>query len=118
MADPREFEIELGYFNLERTHHENTIATPGLVVNFGVANNLELVGEFRLEVRPEVEITDPALFLKAILREGVLQDKPGPSIAVEASLLLPSSLPGEHSVGFEVLRDWLSCVNTIPDVPE
>jgi len=103
VADRGEVEIELGYFNLERAHHENTIATPSLVLNYGFAKNFELVGEFRLEVSPDVEITDPAVSLKGVLKEGVLQDKPGLSVAVEASLLLPSSLPDEHSVGFQAV---------------
>jgi hypothetical protein len=103
VADPGEVEIELGYFNLERSHGENTIATPSMVLNYGVARRLELVGEFRLEVSPEVEVTDPGVSLKAVLREGVLQDKAGPSIAVEAGLLLPSTPPRERDLGFEVV---------------
>src|SRR3989441_13350014 len=35
VADPREVEIELGYFNLERTRRRNTIATPSMVLNYG-----------------------------------------------------------------------------------
>ena len=65
VADPKEIEIELGYFNLERTRRENTIATPTTVLNYGFAKNLELVGEFRLEESPGVEISDPGLSLKA-----------------------------------------------------
>src|SRR5437870_13234632 len=103
VADPREVEIELGYFNLERAGGKNTIATPSMVLNYGVAKNLELVGELRLQASPDVEITDPALSLKGVVKEGVLQDKPGLSIAVEAGLLLPSTLPREHGVGFEAI---------------
>ena len=103
VADPKEVEIELGYFNLERTRRRNTIATPSMVLNYGFAKRLELVGEFRLEVSPEVEITDPGLSLKGVLKEGVLQEKPGLSIAVEAGPLLPSTLPHEHGVGFEAI---------------
>ncbi len=103
VANPREVEIELGYFNFERTHGENTIATPRIVLNYGLAKRLELVAEFRLEVSPEVEISDPALSLKGVVKEGVLQDKPGLSAAVEAGLLLPSTLPREHDVGFEAV---------------
>jgi hypothetical protein len=103
VADPREVEIELGYFNLAHAGGTNTITTPSLVLNYGVVKNLELVGEFRLDVRPDVEITDPALSAKGIVKEGVLQDKPGLSVAVEASLLLPSTLSGERGVGFEVV---------------
>src|SRR5438093_4004424 len=86
VADPKEVEIELGYFNLERTRRQNTIATPSMVLNYGFAKRLELVGEFRLEVSPEVELTDPGLSLKGVVKEGVLQDKPGLSVAVEAGL--------------------------------
>jgi hypothetical protein len=103
VADPKEVEIELEYFNLERAGRNNTIATPGMVVNYGVAKRLELVGEFRVEVSPDVEITDPALSLKGVVKEGVLQDKPGLSVAVEAGLLLPSTVSRERGVGFEAI---------------
>ena len=103
VADPKEVEIELGYFNLDRTHGASTISTPHVVLNYGVAKNLELVAEFNLEVSPDIEVTDPSVSLKGILREGALQDKPGVSVAVEAGPLLPSTLPREHRVGFEAI---------------
>jgi hypothetical protein len=101
VADPKEVEVELGYFNLDRNHHENTISTPHTVLNYGIAKNVELVGEFTLQESPDVQLTDPGVFVKAVLREGALQDKPGLSIATEVGPLLPSTLPHEHSVGFE-----------------
>ncbi len=58
VADPGEVEIELGYFNLERTGRQNVVSTPNMVVNYGLAKRLELVGEFRLQVSPDVEIAD------------------------------------------------------------
>jgi len=67
VADPREVEIELGYFNLERTRQANTITTPSVVLNYGFAKNWEAVGEFRVEASPELEITHPGLFLKGFL---------------------------------------------------
>jgi hypothetical protein len=103
VADPGEVEIELGYFNLERTGRQNIVTTPSMVLNYGLAKRLELVGEFRLQVSPDVEIIDPALSLKGILTEGVLQDKPGLSVAVEAGPLLPSTDPHERRVGFEAI---------------
>jgi hypothetical protein len=103
VADPREVEVELGYFNLSRTAGTNTITTPGMVLNYGVVKNLEIVGEYRLDVSPNVNITDPAVSMKGVVKEGILQDKPGVSVAVEASVLLPSSVAGEHSVGFETV---------------
>jgi hypothetical protein len=103
VADPKEVEIELGYFNLERARRANTFTTPSAVVNYGFAKNWEAVGEFRIESSPHFEITDPGLSLKGVLKEGVLQDKQGVSFAVEAGPLLPSTLPHEHGVGFEVI---------------
>ena len=95
--------MELGSFNLEHTRHENTITTPSLVLNYGFLTNWEVVAEFTVEASPEFEVTDPGLFVKGVLREGVLQDKPGLSIAVEAGALLPSTLPHEHGVGLEAI---------------
>jgi hypothetical protein len=68
-----------------------------------MARNIELVGEFTLQAFPDVELTDPGVFVKAVLREGALQEKPGVSVAVEVGPLLPSTLPHEHSVGFEAV---------------
>ena len=96
-------EIELGYFNLERTRRGNTITTPSVVLNYGFAKNWEVVGELRIESSPDFEITDPGLFLKGVLKEGVLQDKQGLSFAIEVGPLLPSTLPHEHGVGFEAI---------------
>src|SRR6266566_99895 len=98
VADPREVEIEFGYFNLERTRRENTITTPSVVLNYGFAKNWEAVGEFRIESSPDFEITDPGLFFK-----GVLKEREGVSVAIEAGPLLPSTLPHEHGVGFEAI---------------
>ena len=103
VADPKEVEIELGYFNLERARRENTVRTPSLVLNYGLFKNWEAVGELRVEASPDFEITDPGLFLKAVLKEGFLQEKPGVSVAIEAGPLLPSTLRGEHGVGFEAI---------------
>lgn len=101
VADPKEVEIELGAFNLERTRRENTWTTPGVVLNYGLTKNWEAVGEFRVESSPDANVTDPGLFLKGVLKEGVLQEKSGLSVAVEAGPLLPSTLPREKHVGFE-----------------
>jgi len=72
-----------------------------VVLNYGFAKNWEAVGEFRVEASPELELTDPGLSLKGVLKEGVLQEKEGLSFAIEAGLLLPSTLPHENGVGVE-----------------
>lgn len=103
VADPKEVEIELGYFNLEHTRRQNTFTIPTLVLNYGLARNWEVVGELGLEVSPDWEVTDPGLFLKGVLKEGILQEKSGVSIAMEAGPLLPSTLPHQRGAGFEAI---------------
>jgi hypothetical protein len=96
-------EIELGYLTLVRTQGENTFMIPQVVFNYGLTSTLELVGEFKGEEAPGTapQLVDPALSLKAVLREGILQEKAGVSIAVETGLLLPATVPGEGKLGFE-----------------
>ena len=96
-------EIELGYLTLVRTQGEQTFMIPQVVLNYGLAQTVELVGEFKGEEGPEtgLQLVDPALSLKAILREGILQEKAGVSVAVELGLLLPSTVPGEQRFGFQ-----------------
>jgi hypothetical protein len=103
VAERARIEIELGYLTLVRTQGEHTFMIPLVVVNYGLAQTLELVGEFKGEEAPETgpQLIDPALSLKAVLREGILQEKAGVSVAVEMGLLLPSTMPGERKLGFE-----------------
>lgn len=103
VVDPSEVEIELGYFNFERTDAENTFIIPKVILNWGLIRNLEVVGEFEVEKAPDesAQLVDPALFLKTVLREGTLQGKDGMSFAVEAGPLLPATVAGERKVGFE-----------------
>ncbi|HKA56704.1 MAG TPA: hypothetical protein VKJ47_23925, partial [Candidatus Binatia bacterium] len=53
VADPQEMEIELGYFTLKGAAQKNTIITPRVVVNYGIAWNWEVVGEFAVEKPPD-----------------------------------------------------------------
>lgn len=103
VAERARIEIELGYLTLVRTQGENTFMVPQVVINYGLTQTLELVGEFKGEEAPETapQLVDPALSLKAVLREGVLQEKAGVSVAVETGLLLPSTVPGERRLGFQ-----------------
>ncbi len=105
VADPKEMEIELGYFNLERTKRENTFIAPKVVLNYGIVRDLEVVGEFQVAKPPDegVQLVDPGLFLKAVVKEGVLQQKEGVGFAVEAGPLLPSTVHGEGGLGFEAI---------------
>ena len=105
VADQRDLEIELGYFALEQAKGENTFRVPSLVLNYGARKNTEIVGEFRIERNPrgDIDVVDPGLFLKAVLKEGLLQEKPGVSFAIEAGPLLPSTVADERGVGFEAV---------------
>ena len=105
VADVKEMEIELGYFNLERAKGRNAFIIPKVVLNYGLIRNLELVGEFGVEepTHGSVRLADPALSLKGILKEGVLQEKSGVSVGVEAGPLLPSTNKEENRFGFEAI---------------
>jgi hypothetical protein len=103
VADPKEVEIELGYFTLEREHDENSFIVPRVVLNYGFLYNWEAVAEFAVRRSPDGEwnVIDPALLLKGVLKEGVLQEKEGVSLAVEVGPLLPSTERGERHFGME-----------------
>jgi hypothetical protein len=101
VADPREVEVEFGAFTLQRPGGRDTFATPSVVVNYGVLQRWELVAEVGVQEGSRTEVTEPGLSLKSVLKEGVLQDKDGVSLAVEAGLLLPSTVKGERDVGLK-----------------
>jgi hypothetical protein len=103
VADPKELEIELGYFNLERSRGKSTFIVPKVILNYGLIRDLEVVGEFEVAKpsREGVQFVDPGLFLKAVLKEGIFQEQDGIGIAVEVGPLLPSTVQGEQRLGFE-----------------
>ena len=59
VADPREIEIEFGALTLDRTGPENAFTAPSAVVNYGVHERWELVGQFGVQEGSGTEITDP-----------------------------------------------------------
>jgi hypothetical protein len=104
VEDPREIEVELGYFKLERNERKTTFDIPQVELDYGIVNNLEVEAEFEVaEIADEddIQLLDPELSLKAVLKEGFLQEKKGLSIAVKTSLLLPSTIQEERKFGFE-----------------
>jgi hypothetical protein len=112
VADVGQLEVELGPVGFRRTDEERTVIAPAYVLNFGFVKNWELVLEGRREHSlPPAEDTrgrfvGDALFLKGVLREGVLQDKSGPSVAVEFGPLLPG-INDEQGWG----ASWLGIVS-------
>jgi hypothetical protein len=96
VAEPGVVELELGpiqYFELGSTP---VLFSPDVVFNYGIGERWEFVLQGRLahELLPDSpgpNLVDNGVFLKSVLREGSLQDKPGPSIATEFGLLLPAT---------------------------
>jgi hypothetical protein len=109
VAERGDVEIELGPAELVRGGGETSLAAPRLVLNWGFADALELVLEGRHLVRlgaaangaPRAEVDDAALSVKGVLREGALQDRPGPSVAAEVAALLPGT-SGPSGAGAQV----------------
>ncbi len=105
VADENELEIEFQPAGVRRDDTQHTLVAPATVLNFGLPQQWELVLEGQLETPfspsgPSV-LTASGTFLKHVLREGVLQDKTGPSIATEFGLLLPDS-DGSNQLGASI----------------
>ena len=93
VAAPGKFEIELSPLSFRRNDAGQTWITPQVRFNYGFAQNWEVVLEGQGE-HPQYKggrsaLNENALSLKAVLREGSLQEKTGISIASEVGLLLP-----------------------------
>ena len=92
--EPDKVEVELGPTEYIRQGAERLLVAPDLRLNYGVAEGWEAVIEGRTAhglsttVRRTSQVEN-GLFLKGVLRQGVLQDQPGASIATEFGLLLP-----------------------------
>jgi hypothetical protein len=95
VADVGQLEVELGPAQFRRSDEERTLIAPAYILNYGFAKDWEIVLEGRGEhpIWPAEEtrsrVVGDNLFLKGVLREGVLQDKSGPSVATEFGALMP-----------------------------
>jgi hypothetical protein len=100
VADFGEVEIELQPIGAMRAG-STTKPISDSVLNFGFADRWELVLQGTAQAPPEgggpLSVPDAA-FLKYVVQPGVLQDKPGPSMAMEFGPLLPDV--GGSGVGF------------------
>ena len=94
VAEFRETEIEFGPVQFRRDDSGTTLIAPAVIYNYGFAKDWELVIEGRGE-HPlsgddsRSSLTDDAISLKHVLRDGVLQGKTGASVATEFGVLLP-----------------------------
>jgi len=94
-------EFEIGYFGISLAKDDITFLIPTAVINFGFLDRFEIVGQFNLEkpIHEGFQINDAALSLKGVLKDGFLQEKEGISVAFEADLLFPSTLPDRSRFG-------------------
>ena len=94
VAETGEIEIELGALEYLREDAERVLFAPNLRLNYGFTPGWEAVLEGELAHGltagiPRTSLAGNGVFLKGVLREGSLQEKPGPSIATEFGALLP-----------------------------
>jgi hypothetical protein len=94
VADTGEVEIELGPVEYQREGAERTLLAPNLRVNYGFRPDWEasVEGDLTHALSPNLPATTLVgniVSLKTVLREGTLQQKPGPSVATEFDVLLP-----------------------------
>jgi hypothetical protein len=75
VADQRELEIELGYFTREQSKGREYVSDPKPVLNYGSGRTQRLSAKRNLT--GDIDVVDAGLFLKAVLKEGLLQEKPG-----------------------------------------
>jgi hypothetical protein len=108
VAGDGEFELELGPVGSLREGSKRLRVAPVVIGNFGFSERRELVIQGQREValdpesdEPRSSIVDNGVFIKQVLRPGVLQDAPGASVATEYGLLLPD-VHGESGTGASV----------------
>jgi hypothetical protein len=106
VAETKTVELEIGPVGYIRSDARGTLVAPSLIVNWGFARDFELVLEGRqfipLSPAPgeaRVQIAETQLNLKWLMREGSVQDKTGPSVASEWTILLPET--GQSQIGAE-----------------
>jgi len=104
VAERGKIELELGPVGFLKEGPDRLLAVPSVIFNWGFAERWELVLEGRQFVHlgsaapPRLSLEDDALSLKTVLRDGVLQEKTGLSVAAEVSALLPT-INGESGAG-------------------
>ena len=108
VAKAGEFELELGPVGRLREGSKRFVVAPAVIANIGFSRDRELVIQGQHEValdreagEPRSALVDNGVFIKQVLRRGVLQDESGPSAATEYGVLLPS-VHGQNGTGLSV----------------
>jgi hypothetical protein len=107
VADTGEVEIELGPAEYLQQGSERELFAPNLRINYGFTPDWEATIEGELAHTlagdvPETSLVGNIASLKTVLRQGSLQEKPGPSIATEFDVLLPG-IGDEHGTGVNII---------------
>jgi hypothetical protein len=94
VAETGELEIELGPVEYLREGADRTLLAPDARINYGFMPGWEASLEGKVAHGltvgvPGTSLIESDALLKGVLREGSLQEKPGPSIATEFGVLLP-----------------------------
>jgi len=103
VAETGEMEIELGPVEYLRAGADRSLLAPNVRINYGFTPGWEgvlegIVAHGVTAGLPGTSMVANGAFLKGVLREGALQEKPGPSIATEFGILLPG-VNDEHGAG-------------------
>ena len=98
VAADRTIELEEGFVGFQRDDGRTHGQTPQTVINYGFRPGFEAVAQVFLDEPPNgpARAIDAELSVKNVLRRGVLQDAPGPSVAMESVLLLPGDAGEEQ----------------------
>jgi hypothetical protein len=102
VADLHEVEIEYQSFGWQHSGGQTALTGPGMVFNYGFAERWEFVAQgfadIPLSPSGPSGFVDTGVFLKYVVKPGVLQGGSGVSIATEFGPLLPQL--GEPGTGF------------------
>src|SRR5579863_5600802 len=88
VADPGEIEVELQPAGFLREGSQTRLVAPATIVTLGVVEGWQVDAQGQGEIpvghlNGRTSIANTGIFAKHMLRDGVLQGKPGPSIATE-----------------------------------
>jgi hypothetical protein len=97
VAERGEFELELGPIGYIYEGGDHTIVLSNVIANFGFMPGWEMVVQGRGllplggEEKPKLAIDNTGIFVKHVVKEGVLQRKRGVSVAMELGVLPPQA---------------------------
>ncbi|HWF63360.1 MAG TPA: hypothetical protein VN685_01975 [Rhizomicrobium sp.] len=102
VADKGGWEFEFSPLSYEHGDEGVNLIAPSLRVNYGLVENWEVVVEGQVNnfIHGGSELSEAQLDAKTVLREGSLQEKDGPSLGSEFSVLLPG-VGTQDGAGFE-----------------